>query len=122
MIIVLITGSRDWNDEKTIKEAILELHEKYSEKKILIHGGCRGTDSIGAKIASSLGWTTIAELPDWSLGRKAGPLRNQKMIDKYKPKIALIFNKNNSKGTTDCKNRLLRMDTECEIIEYTITE
>ena len=122
MLTILITGSRDWNDEKTIIEAIIELHEKYSEKKVLVHGGCKGADTIGATTASSLGWTVIAELPDWSLGKKAGPLRNQKMIDKYKPKIALIFNKNNSRGTMDCKNRLLKMDSECEIIEYIIEE
>jgi hypothetical protein len=74
----------------------------------LIQGACpTGADAIAHEIALDMGWTAISEPADWNMhGKAAGPIRNQKMIDDYRPNIALFFNLNNSRGTNDCLRRL----------------
>jgi hypothetical protein len=48
---------------------------------LIVSGGADGVDSWAIEIASSLGLETIVFQPDWErLGRKAGPIRNAKIV------------------------------------------
>lgn len=114
---VLIFGSRHWENTKLIADIVKDLKNKYGDI-IIIEGGCRGADYCG-KVAAWLTHTKYEEYKaDWSIGKKAGPLRNQRMIDEGKPDVAYCFHEDieNSKGSKDMYNRLKKHNIPCEII------
>ena len=59
---------------------------------VIIHGKAkRGADRLADEWAV-VNWTGIEEYEaDWSLGRKAGPLRNQRMLAEGRPDYAVGF-------------------------------
>lgn len=75
---ILITGSRDWSDRQAIKTALRE-HARPGDT--LVHGACpTGADAIADELWTK--WGPIERHPaDWSMGRAAGPLRNQHMVN-----------------------------------------
>jgi len=49
---------------------------------IIVHGAARGADTLGGLWAKSRGLTVESYPADWEgLGTKAGPIRNQQMLD-----------------------------------------
>lgn len=99
---VLVTGSRDWIDRHTIFRALMG----FPPGTVLINGGCKGVDQLSTDVAKELNFTVKEYLADWSEGKKAGPLRNQDMLDLEDPDIVIAFHENieESKGTLDmCK-------------------
>lgn len=104
---LLVSGYRYFNDYNVIEREILKILNK-DEKHTIIHGNCQGVDLIADDIAKKNNWERFIFRPDWSIGKKAGPIRNQKMIDEGKPDMALLFMSENSRGTVDMKNRLER--------------
>lgn len=121
-MIVLVCGSRDWTDRETIRAWLGRLPPGTE----IVHGGERGADSIAWNVASDLGFVVRAYPADWSsLGRKAGPIRNQRMIDTEKPDRVLAFTEalmrgtggaTRPTGTTDCVMRALAAGIPCTII------
>jgi hypothetical protein len=52
---------------------------------LVLHGGARGMDAIAADWAASKTILTEAHPADWiAHGRRAGPLRNQRMADRLR--------------------------------------
>jgi len=73
---ILVTGSRDWTDDKAIAEALLETRSPHPQRITVVHGGARGTDLLAHYWATKWGWITEAH--------PAGPdpkARNQRMVD-----------------------------------------
>lgn len=88
--IVLVCGSRDYDDHKFIFEQLNILFLKYGIKKI-ISGGCSGADSLAEKYAKNNNLPITIIKANWKkYGKKAGPMRNKKMI-KLKPNIVVAF-------------------------------
>lgn len=103
-IRVLICGDRNWSNLKIIEDFILTL-PKDTE---IIEGECRGADKKSRYVAEKHGYTVIPVPAEWSkYGNAAGPIRNQNMIDKYKPNLVIAFHNNleSSKGTKDMVKR-----------------
>lgn len=100
---ILVFGGRDYSDRGAVYRALDRLHEKRGISAV-IHGAARGADSLGGEWARA---RDVAELPfpaDWSgLGRKAGPIRNQQMLDEGKPDGAVAFP--GGRGTADMRGR-----------------
>lgn len=67
-----------------------------------------------ALTAKTLGWKVTPVPADWSLGKKAGPLRNQRMID-MKPDKLLRFP--GGRGTADCERRARAAGIEVVMVE-----
>jgi len=114
MMIVLVCGSREWNNVEMIHKHVASL----SPSKV-IHGGCKGADSIAGVIAEDMGILVQVFEADWkSHGRAAGPIRNQKMLDEGKPDLVLAFHNNigSSRGTSDMIKRAQRHGVPCKII------
>ena len=110
---ILICGSRDWNDFSTIKKYLEELKHTYTHQNeiapiTIIHGGCKGADSIAGYLASQCGFQVRVFKADWSkYGKAAGPIRNQQMLDEGKPNLVVAFHNalESSKGTLDMVSR-----------------
>ena len=84
---------------------------------VIIHGGCRGADKQADAIARLSG-LKVREFPaNWTLGKKAGPIRNQQMLKEGKPNLVLAFHENieNSKGTKDMINRAKKDGVEVQV-------
>lgn len=99
---ILVCGSRYYKNAAKIKAVLL--HHK---NDTLIHGNCKGADRIAAEVGRCIGMRVIAYPADWSLGKRAGPIRNQKMLDDN-PELVLVFHEDldSSKGTKDMLSRI----------------
>jgi hypothetical protein len=103
---VLVCGGRDFGDVGLMISVLDRLHTEKSFT-VLIHGNARGAD----RIADAWAWRTGVPresygLPqgEWDeLGKKAGPLRNQRMLDEGKPDLVVAFP--GSGGTKDMVRR-----------------
>lgn len=106
---VLICGSRNWLDSRPIYEDLRDLESV----EIVIHGGARGADMLADRMAQTLGLPVKCYPADWDLyGRRAGLVRNQRMIDEGKPDIVLVYWDGKSRGTRDMIRRARRAGIE----------
>ena len=107
---VLVCGGRDYNDKTKVWKALHAVADQHG-MIFLIQGGAKGADSHArdwvrdqmrtAPRRASGGVTFHA---DWlRYGPKAGPIRNQKMIDEGKPDLVIAFP--GGKGTADMVRR-----------------
>ena len=98
MARVLICGSRDFDRIDDIKHVINNLNDD----DVVIQGCARGADSIAEFLAMKRGLKVIGFPAQWTkYGRRAGPIRNQQMLDEGKPDKVYAFysDKSKSKGT-----------------------
>jgi hypothetical protein len=100
---ILVTGSRTWNDTRTIDEALDQYHARLGADMILVHGACpRGADAIADSWARHRGVQVERHPADWKAhGRTAGHRRNADMIA-TRPNLVLAFIRDNSPGATGC--------------------
>lgn len=72
----------------------------------IISGGAKGADTLAIDWAV-VNWSNWTEFPaDWDkYGKKAGPIRNQQMLDEGKPDLVIAFPTKNSRGTYDMIRR-----------------
>jgi hypothetical protein len=118
---ILITGSRDWADRESMRAALFQqltkLRPESGRAAVLIHGGCRGADSMAAAIWRSWGLSIEQHDADWAAdGKAAGPIRNQRMVN-LGADICLAFPTAGSRGTYDCVRRAREAGIPTEIIE-----
>lgn len=101
---VLVCGGRDYPHREKVWDVLDDLHKDRPITQ-LIEGAATGADQW----ARTWAWTekeiTIRSFPaDWEAhGRKAGPLRNQRMIDEGKPDLVVAFP--GGRGTADMVRR-----------------
>lgn len=97
---ILVTGSRDWDDDDLIWDTLMEYHRK-EENPILVSGACpTGADAIAEEIAAVFEWEIERHPADWkNYGKAAGFVRNKEMVD-LGADVCLAFIKNHSKGAT----------------------
>lgn len=100
---ILVTGSRDWEDEQAISDALwaayLEMRD--SGPVVLVSGACpTGADAIAEDVWTR-NWLLVERHPaDWNThGKKAGFLRNAEMVN-LGADVCLAFIKNGSRGAT----------------------
>jgi hypothetical protein len=117
MIRILISGSRTWTDDAPIRKALYRLRGRTDV--VIIQGCCRGVDLLARKAALDFGFWIQDYPADWDTGLKAGPVRNQEMIDRGKPDLAFIFHHNiaASKGTADMLRRVVAAGIRYKLIE-----
>lgn len=104
VFIVVICGSRSWNDEAAIRAAVEEL-VRQEPFLLVVTGGAAGADTIADEVARELGVHTAVIRALWGKGRGAGPVRNQVMADLF-PNMVLAFRRQGpSPGTDDMVHR-----------------
>lgn len=108
---VIITGSRDWHCRQLASRVVTHLMNRHWEGGlIIVHGAAPGVDSAFADACNDLGVIQEPHPADWNkFGKRAGPLRNQAMIEAgadlclaFHPKLST------SKGTGDMVRRALK--------------
>lgn len=106
-VIAIVTGSRDWTDEATIRRAL----EALPSGSTVMHGACpTGADAIANRVAADLR-LSISQFPaKWKkYGKGAGPIRNRSIVyharcdsrDWAMPVVCLAFPLPSSIGTLD---------------------
>ncbi|MER6601123.1 SLOG family protein [Streptomyces parvus] len=114
---VIVTGSRDWQDIGIVRRALDEVLavRPHNQPLVVVHGDCPTGADIMAKAwalttftpACTDNFERVTEEPHpagWHLhGRKAGPIRNQNMVNKGAD-LCLAFIRNGSRGATGCAN------------------
>ena len=103
----LICGDREWADGEYIYKVLVRLGGRGGIEAV-IEGEARGADRLGKVAALQLGIPVEKFPADWTgLGKAAGPIRNQQMLDEGHPTIVLAFHDHldQSKGTADMLER-----------------
>lgn len=102
---MLVCGGRDYTNRERIYAELDRLHA-LRPIGVLIHGCARGADAIAAKWAFEHGISVNPFPADWSThGKKAGPMRNEKMLAEGKPDVVFAFP--GGKGTSDMIGRAI---------------
>lgn len=106
--VVLICGSRGWNEREPIER---ELHT-LDRNTLIVHGAARGADTLAGEIAMELGFEVMACPADWKrYGKAAGIVRNKQMLDEYRPQLVIAFVRSiaNSPGSMHTINTARKM-------------
>lgn len=124
---ILVYGGREWCYYKEGTDYLpkLDLKKFYQscfiveqlakmmyrkENLVMITGCAKGADEIPIEMYKKFPKTYLRPLefkPDWkNLGKKAGPIRNQQMIDEGQPTFAIGFP--GGTGTSDMSKRLIK--------------
>ena len=88
---LLVCGGRDYSDKDRAFAVLDRFRAKFGCAAV-IHGAARGADSLAGAWARARGVPEIAEPADWKThGKRAGPIRNQAMLDKHAPAAVIAF-------------------------------
>jgi len=110
-----IIGSRSFNDVAFISSELDKLFES-NRLDLIVSGGARGADSIGAEWARSKGIPCKVHLPDWDrYGKSAGFIRNELIINDCDAVIAFWDGK--SRGTLHSINLAKKKGRELTILK-----
>ena len=99
----LVCGGREFTDRSMLNRTLADLIASRGRPAKLVHGGARGADTMAGEFGERAGLPTVAVMADWALGRKAGPIRNQRMLDEHKPSLVIAFP--GGRGTADMVRR-----------------
>ena len=100
---LLVCGGREFTNDRLLAETLDALRRE-REITHVIAGGARGADSRAADWAVAQGIPCEVYMADWEgIGRKAGPIRNQRMLDEGKPDLVVAFP--GGRGTADMVRR-----------------
>ena len=106
-----VFGSRNFTDYLFLKSKLDAIHNEIPITEI-VSGKAKGADSLGERWAKENKVKVCEFVADWDkLGKKAGPIRNEKMA-KYCDKGA-GFSINQSRGTANMKNNLEKLGKFC---------
>ena len=96
---VLVCGGRDYDDYDTVIYCLDAVHNEYGVT-LLVEGGANGADAHGGIWADNNQIPRCTMWANWTKqGRKAGPIRNQNMLDLLHPDCVVAFP--GGKGTSN---------------------
>lgn len=109
---VLVCGGRDFDDYNQVHDVLGRIHHgPQGPVAFVIQGGARGADSLGRQWAEDHDVNGGEWPPDWERhGKRAGPIRNQLMIDEGKPDLVVAFP--GGTGTADMVRRARKAGVE----------
>lgn len=101
---VCVTGGRDYQDADFVSYILDQLVSIHGDI-VLIEGGATGADYHAREwYRAKYGKDPITVEAEWTkFGKAAGGIRNQRMLDEFKPDLVVIFPGNS--GTMDMYKR-----------------
>lgn len=104
---VLVTGSREWRHPILLEGILVAAYAKAGkpENFTVRHGAARGVDTLADNVAGRHRWKRdvhpVTPLAWKTMGKRAGPLRNQHMVN-LGADLCLAFIRDHSPGATGC--------------------
>jgi hypothetical protein len=102
-MIILVTGDRDWKDDKFIWEVLDKFKDKHYPHLMIVQGMCKGVDYHAYQWARTRTVDYASFYAHWDYyGKSAGPIRNRHQFDTMNPDLVLAFHPdiiNGSVGT-----------------------
>lgn len=113
---LIIAGGRSFTNYPLLKEEA----KKYIVSKgvkdiVIVSGGADGADTLGERFASEFNFKLDRYLPDWSIGRQAGAIRNAEMADNADGLLAFY---NGSNGTANMISTARRKRLDVKVVRY----
>jgi hypothetical protein len=119
--VVLVTGDRDWDDRPGLWAA-LDAEHAADPFRAVTHGAARGADTDSAYWSMDRLGGHHAHPARWrELGKAAGPVRNQEMLDDpLKPDVVVAFHDHlgSSRGTKDMVMRALKVGLPVKLVAH----
>jgi len=110
-----VVGGRDFTDYDLMTQTLDALIQAGHEY-VLVSGGAKGADQLSEKYAETKGYDMIIYTPKWSQGKMAGPIRNQKIVDKSDEIVAFWDGK--SPGTKSTIQIAKKCGKTVHVIKY----
>ncbi len=102
---ILVCGGRDYGDWAYLCSWLDQLHYGVEPVTEVIHGGATGADMLAGKWARYRGVKETPMPANWRLyGRAAGPLRNQRMLERGPDRVIAFPG---GRGTADMTRQAL---------------
>ncbi len=107
-LVVLVSGGRAYANRARVFEVLDAVHAANLRPwagpiRMIIHGGAPGADALAGAWAHTRRVSCKVYAANWRLlGRRAGPIRNQRMVD-VRPDMVLCFP--GGVGTKDLSDR-----------------
>lgn len=115
-IRIAVTGGRDMTDRRMIDRGLSAL-AGVRTIGALAHGDSRGADKLSDEWAKSHGIERKPYPADWrALGKSAGPIRNRRMLDDFKPELLVVFP--GGRGTADCRSAAAERGIPVLTVDY----
>ena len=120
---IIIAGSRDFTNYEIVKKSLKNflVSKQTSDKPTIICGMARGTDMLGYRLAKEHN-IPLKEFPaDWSMGKKAGYIRNEQMAKyayEYGNGVLLAFWDGKSRGTKSMIELAKKYNLETHIFDF----
>jgi hypothetical protein len=117
MLRILACGGRDYENRAVVFSMLDHMvfggSDPESLKKkveaVICHGGARGADWLAGEWARARGVPCTVYYAQWDkYGKRAGILRNQQMLDEFKPTMTIAFP--GGRGTADMMARSRAQD------------
>lgn len=126
MIRIIINGSRGFSDYNLLKRYMKSfiMMRRFNPDQIeIISGGARGADTHAIKFTEEYNLQLKIMKPDWSMGRRAGILRNQEMLDYattniWEKAILVSFWDGQSRGTKHMIDISKKKGIEVNIVNF----
>lgn len=126
MVNILVCGGRDFTDYNLLSKTLNFIYQErgwYHDEEYLtpdvriISGAAEGADTLAIDWAV-VNWCLFKEYPaDWSkYKKKAGPIRNQQMLDEETIQLVVAFPTDKSVGTWDMVRRAKKAGIEVIIV------
>lgn len=98
---VIVCGGRDYADREKVFAELDSIRLSVPlDTLMIIQGGAKGADALAREWCLQRHVEYVNVPADWeAYGKRAGPLRNLKMVTKYRPHLVLAFP--GGRGTAD---------------------
>lgn len=117
MFRVIIAGGRDFANYALLTVTMDKLLSKTEDEIIIICGGARGADSLGADYATDRGYAVRYYIAQWDqYGKSAGYRRNEQMAQNADALVAFWDGK--SRGTKHMIDLARKYGLKIRVIHY----
>jgi hypothetical protein len=112
---VAIVGSRKFKRLDLVRQRVRELARVYDDSLVIVSGGASGVDTAAEYEARKLGIPVTVHIAEWKFyGRRAGPIRNARIVDDSD--IVIAFWDGQSRGTKSSMNFARSMVKPLEVV------
>lgn len=115
---LIVCGGRDFNDYDFLKMTLDDYLDAYPDQDVLIiSGGAKGADTLGARYADENGFDKVYFHVDWEkYGKSAGYVRSNQMVEEATHVVAFWNGK--SKGTQHLITQAIKKKLKVRVVEY----